>query len=256
MNRLFSSAKSTKPKTQVSKHQWFGMEVEVHRKAMKTLRLKVNAQDGLVRISVPHYLPDSAVQQFMRNNHQWILQRKNELAQHIQPKLNFETGELHPLWGQAYTLQISHSLERSSIRTTPDQSILMMVPSKYTASDKEKLLDNLYRRQLKKAIPALLQKWQPIVGKEVDDWGIKKMRTRWGTCNIQAKRIWLSLELAKKHPDCLEYVLVHELVHLHERYHNQHFKDLMTRFLPNWKEREVLLNQPTIGLQTPPDMDL
>ena len=232
------------------------MDVEVHRKEMKTLRLKVNAQTGLVRISAPHYLPDSAVFQFMQTNHDWIVQRKSELAKHIQPKLHFKTGEQHSIWGEPHTLEVVNSLGRSSVRAMPNQSLLMLVPSDADTSTKEKLLDNFYRRQLKKVIPPLLEKWQPIVGKEVDDWGVKKMRTRWGTCNIQAKRIWLSLELAKKPQACLEYVIVHELVHLHERYHNQNFRNLMTEFMPNWRELETLLNQPVAGLSEPQNLDL
>ncbi|MCF7647437.1 M48 family metallopeptidase [Bacillus subtilis] len=91
----------------------------------------------------------------------------------------------------------------------------------------------------------LLKKWQPIVGKEVNGWRIQKMKTKWGSCNTSTKRILLNLELAKKPPECLEYILVHELVHLHERHHNEKFRYLMDTFFPKWRlSRETLKNEP------------
>lgn len=99
--------------------------------------------------------------------------------------------------------------------------------------------------QLKKLIPVLLQKWSPVVGKEAKAWGVKKMKTKWGSCNMAAKRIWLNLELAKKSPECLEYILVHELVHLYERHHNERFRAHMDNIMPQWRlYRDILKSEP------------
>jgi len=103
------------------------------------------------------------------------------------------------------------------------------------------VLTEWYRAELKREIPKLIEKWQRIMKVDVRDFGVKRMKTRWGTCNIRAKRIWLSLELAKKDPKCLEYVVVHEMVHLLERLHNKRFYRLMDQFLPDWRERDLLL---------------
>ena len=111
----------------------------------------------------------------------------------------------------------------------------MFVNPGTTIDNKEKLLNQWYRTQLNQRIPALLDKWQPVIGKKVSEWDIKKMKTRWGSCNIVKKRIWLNLELAKKPPECLEYVFVHEMVHLLEPYHNARFKGFMDKFLPQWR---------------------
>ena len=93
--------------------------------------------------------------------------------------------------------------------------------------------------------PELLNKWQPIVGKEVSDWRVQKMKTKWGSCNISERRILINLELAKKSPECLEYILVHELVHLHERHHNDNFRALMDKFMPKWRlGRDLLKSEP------------
>ena len=102
-----------------------------------------------------------------------------------------------------------------------------------------------YRDEIKKVVPELLEKWQPIVGKKASDWGIKKMKTKWGSCNIEQHRIWLNLELVKKPLACIEYILVHELVHLHDRNHNEHFKCLMDKFMPDWRScRDLLKKEP------------
>ena len=99
-----------------------------------------------------------------------------------------------------------------------------------------------YRKQLKEQLPQLIEKWEKIIGVKSNDWGIKQMKTKWGACNIKAKRIWLNLELAKKPTICLEYILVHELVHLLEKNHNQRFISLMDKFMPKWRMHRDELN--------------
>jgi predicted metal-dependent hydrolase len=109
------------------------------------------------------------------------------------------------------------------------------------------VLTEWYREQLKLKIPDLLNRWQSIIGEQVADWGIKKMKTKWGSCNIKERRIWLNLELAKKPIECLEYVLVHELVHLLERHHNERFQAYMDQYLPHWRQCREILNREPLG---------
>ncbi len=123
--------------------------------------------------------------------------------------------------------------------------MVLFVKPETSKSNMALIVTSWYRNQLKNKIPILLEKWQPIVGVQVNDWRVKKMKTKWGSCNISAKRIWINLELAKKSPECLEYILVHELVHLHERHHNENFMKLMDQFLPNWRvSRGILKREP------------
>ena len=104
-----------------------------------------------------------------------------------------------------------------------------------------------YRKQLKIQIPPLIEKWEKVIGVKTNDWGVKQMKTKWGACNVYPKRIWLNLELAKKPPVCLEYILVHELVHLHEKNHNDRFITLMNEFMPKWRlHRNELNNLPIV----------
>ena len=118
-----------------------------------------------------------------------------------------------------------------------------------SAEQREQVLQRWYREQLKALIPPLLEKWQSVLGVQVADWGIKKMKTKWGACNIDARRIWLNLELAKKPVQCLEYIIVHELVHLLERHHNDRFQKLMDQFMPQWRLHREELNRGPLGYE-------
>ena len=117
------------------------------------------------------------------------------------------------------------------------------------AAKRQQVLDAWYRQQLQTLIPELIAKWQPVIKVNVADWGVKQMKTRWGTCNIRDRRIWLALELAKKPLICLEYVVVHEMTHLLERYHNERFYGFMTTFLADWRNIRLELNQQNVNQQ-------
>ena len=112
-----------------------------------------------------------------------------------------------------------------------------------TRDQRAKIVKEWYRKELKAQIPDLLSHWETIIGVKANDWGVKQMHTKWGACNVDDKRIWLNLELSKKPKVCLEYILVHELVHLHERHHNSRFIQLMNQFMPNWRLYRDQLNQ-------------
>jgi hypothetical protein len=113
----------------------------------------------------------------------------------------------------------------------------------HTKEKRERIVSQWYREELKHLIPEYIKKWEDTIGVTVNEWGVKLMKTKWGTCNEQDKRIWINLELAKKNPRCLEYIIVHEMVHLLERHHNDRFKAYMDEFLPNWKSIRDELNE-------------
>jgi predicted metal-dependent hydrolase len=116
-----------------------------------------------------------------------------------------------------------------------------------SAGERAQLLQRWYRRLLRGQVADLIAKWEPLIGVDLAGWGIKKMKTRWGTCNTEARRIWINLELAKKSPACLEYIVVHELVHLIERHHNERFQELMDRHLPQWRMYRDELNRAPLA---------
>jgi predicted metal-dependent hydrolase len=128
------------------------------------------------------------------------------------------------------------------VEYSADQGLILYVRPNSTKERRQKLLNDWYRQQLRAAIPTFLEKWQKEIGVTIGEWGIKRMKTKWGSCNLQARRIWLNLELAKKSPRCLEYIIVHELVHVLERKHNNRFYGYLTKYLPDWKEIKKELN--------------
>jgi predicted metal-dependent hydrolase len=123
----------------------------------------------------------------------------------------------------------------------------MYVKAESDTDYRRRLLSGWYRQQLKEQIPGLITKWEGIMGVDVAEWGVRQMKTKWGTCNIKSRRIWLNLELAKKPPHALEYIVVHELNHLLEKGHNERFKSLMDQFLPHWRQYREELNRAPLG---------
>jgi len=136
---------------------------------------------------------------------------------------------------------------RPRVEVNGKERIDLYAPAGSSAQEREEIMHRWYRKELKALVPPLIEKWQEVVGVEVDDWRIKKMKTRWGSCTIEARRIWLNLELAKKPIPCIEYIIIHELVHLLERNHTDRFRDLMDQFMPQWRYCRDMLNQAPLG---------
>lgn len=225
-----------------------GIDVQIVRKNIKNLHLAVYPPDGHVRVAVPPHVTDENVRLAVVSKLGWIKRQQKDF--HDQPRQSerkYVSGECHYFQGKRYRLELIERDEKPEIKLLKSGKIKMFVRPNTSIETKEKLLNEWYREQLKVLIPELLDVWQPIVGKKAEDWGVKKMKTKWGSCNIEQRRIWLNLELAKKPLECLEYILVHELIHLHERHHNEHFKKLLDKFMPNWKARQKLLNKSPLA---------
>jgi hypothetical protein len=151
------------------------------------------------------------------------------------------TGEIHYYQGRPFRLEVVEAHGRHVLFTEDDDRMILQVRPGTSRDNRALVLDRWYREQLDLVMPELLAKWQPIIDRNIRSWHIKRMRSRWGSCNITDRKISINLELAKKPVSCLEYVLVHELVHLHERYHNANFRRLMDYYLPDWRQRNKIL---------------
>lgn len=221
-----------------------GIKIQVVRKNIKNLYFRVYAKNGKVSVSAPHKISNADLQSAVISKLNWIKTKQIKLQSRPPPTVHqFITGESHYFFGKAYVLLITERRGKyEAILSAPYQLQLFVRPNTSRAN-KKKLLDHWYRTQLQQAILKLLEKWQPIIGKHVSHFGIKKMRSRWGSCNVLARRIWLNFDLVKKDPIYLEYVLIHELTHLHERKHNAYFKSLMDKYLPEWRSTQKKLNQ-------------
>jgi predicted metal-dependent hydrolase len=224
------------------------LQIEVVRKEIKNLHLAVYPPDGRVRIAVPLRLDDEAVRLAVISRLGWIRrQQKSFAGQERQSKREMVTGESHYFQGRRYLLDVIEQDGPAWVRLANNQTLELRVRSGMDRDQREAVLHRWYRHRLREQTPLLIAKWKSLIGVEVAEWGIRRMRTRWGSCNIPARRIWLNLELAKKPASCLEYIVVHEMVHLLERRHNDRFKALMDEFLPQWRLHRDELNRAPLG---------
>jgi predicted metal-dependent hydrolase len=218
-----------------------GIDVEVSRKQMKHLRLRLDGPEGDVKLSAPHGVPRRELEAFVVAKLEWIRAHRSRLAEvPLVTPASFVSGELHLLWGEDHRLVVREA-RRAHVGLV-DGRLEMRIGVGADVAARERVLERFYRRQLGSAIPLLVDKWEPMIVVEVAEWRVRKMKTRWGTCNIGARRIWLNLELAKRRAEFLEYVVVHEMVHLRERLHGERFQALMTEVLPDWRVLRAELN--------------
>jgi predicted metal-dependent hydrolase len=225
-----------------------GIKVEVVRKDIKNLHLGVYPPQGRVRVAAPLVISDEAVRLAVIDKLGWIRRQKAKFAeQPRQSQREMVNGESHYFLGQRYRLRVHEQAASARVAVRGIASLDLFVRPGTTADQREAVLLRWHREQLKALIPPLLEKWQPILGVQVADWGIKKMKTKWGSCNPASRRVWFNLELAKKPAQCLEYIVVHELVHLLERHHNERFTAQLEAHLPQWRQYREMLNQAPLG---------
>jgi len=228
-----------------------GLPVLVVRKAIKNLHLGVYPPHGRVRVAAPLAMNDDAVRLAVIGKLGWIKRQQAKFeAQPRQSEREMVSGESHYFLGQRYRLRVIEDHRTVKVELRSNAAIDLYVRPQTSAREREQVLQRWYRRQLKAMIPPLLEEWQPVVGVQVADWGIKKMKTKWGSCNKDARRIWLNLELAKKPPQCLGYIVVHEMVHLLERHHNDRFTEHMDKFMPLWRLFRSELNRGPLRHET------
>lgn len=223
-----------------------GISVKIIRKDIKNLHLGVHPPEGHVRVAVPHHVTDERVRLAVIDKLAWIKRQQAEfLQQPRQSPREMIAGETHYLWGRQYRLEVIEQAGKHRVEIAGGDKLRLFVRPGTDVVARQLVMIEWYRQQLKDRIPTQIESWQKKIGVTADSWGIKKMKTKWGSCNIEAKRIWLNLELAKKPPECLEYILVHERVHLLERRHNERFKSYMDQFMPKWQlHRETLNTSP------------
>jgi predicted metal-dependent hydrolase len=219
-----------------------GINVDVVYKDIKNLHVGVYPPIGRVRVAAPQRLDEAHIRLAVIHRLPWIKRQRKQLQDAArQSPREMVSGESHYVWGERYRLTVVERSKRPSIELDGGR-LLLFVPRDLDTAARLELLQRWQRRQLRAAIPALIERWEPTVGRCVPSWGIRRMKTKWGSCNCQSGRIWFNLELSKKHPRCLEYVVVHEMAHLLERNHGERFTTLMDAFLPDWRSRRDELN--------------
>ena len=219
-----------------------GIPVEIIKKNIKNMHLYVKPPDGHVEVSAPLHMSESSIELFLRTKLGWIRKQKEKFeTQERQTIREYVSGETFYLWGEAYYLRVNHNSKRNSLIIQGNEAILTIRESS-NAEQRRRWVNEWYREQLKEKVQKYLLKWENITNLHPSCWQIKYMTTRWGTCNTKTGKIWLNLQLAKKPIECLEYVILHELVHLKVKNHGKEFIDMMDGYMPYWREVRKKLN--------------
>lgn len=219
------------------------LHAEVIRKAIKHVHLSVLPPVGKVRVAAPQSMPLETIRLFVISKLPWIRTQQRKLqAQERETPREFLDKESHYLWGKRYLLELSFADAAPTVSLTPRKLKLQVRPGA-NAAQCEEVLDAWYRQQIRDALPALLDKWEPLLGVKTSRVFIQRMKTKWGSCTPDSGYIRLNTDLAKKPPECLEYIVVHELVHLLEPTHNERFSALMDLYLPHWHHLRAQLNR-------------
>jgi predicted metal-dependent hydrolase len=210
------------------------IEVEVVFKDIKNVHLSVYPPDGKVKISAPMHMALDTVRVFAISKLTWIKQQQKKLReQERETPREYLDRESHYVWGKRYLLRVVYTESALGVYLRHSKIILRLRPGA-TQEDKQAILEQWYREILKEAVQSLITKWEPIIGVKVARFFVQRMKTKWGSCNSAAGSIRINAELAKKPPECLEYIVVHEMTHLLEPSHNSRFITLMDQFMPNW----------------------
>lgn len=220
------------------------IKIDIVRKEIKNIHLAVYPPSGRVRIAAPLKLNEDAIRLFAISKLGWIKrnQRNFEGQERIAPR-EYKQRESHYFKGRRYLLTIVENEAKPKVVLKNKKFIELHIRPDTLTIKRHEILNEWYRDQLKKQIPVIIDKWENILNVKVEDWQVKQMKTKWGSCNIEKKRIWINLELAKKPEHCLEYIIVHEMIHLLERYHNEKFLYYINKFMPNWKSLKQELNR-------------
>ena len=224
-----------------------GIVVDVTLKDIKNVHLSVYPPTGAVRIAAPSRMSLDTIRVFAISKLGWIKQQQRKLlSQERETPREYIERESHYVWGRRYLLQIVEVASAPSVELAPSAMVLRMRPGTDEAK-RRAIVAAWYRNQIRSAAEPLIAKWQPVLGVQMSRLFVQKMRTRWGSCAPITRTIRLNTELAKKLPECLEYIVVHELAHLVVRTHDERFSGLMDTCLPSWRTTRQLLNEAPVG---------
>ena len=221
-----------------------GQEVKISKKSnLKNIYLRIVPPDGNIKVSAPIMCRDEEIRNFVLKKMPQISMIQNDFKnQPRQTKREYVSGEAHYLWGKPYMLEVKYGNKKSEVIKNPGR-IVLKVPDGTDEKKRESILTEWYRTELKRNLEIVSKKCEQNTGIKADEYRVKNMKTKWGTCNIENRRIWINLQLVKKPLECLEYVVTHELVHLIERNHTNRFRELVDGFYPGWRQAKKKLSE-------------
>ena len=221
-----------------------GLVAEVERKWIRNIYLRISPTDARIRISAPMTMSEEAIKRFILSKETWIRHRVKRVCEQKRPApYEYVSGEVHYYKGHSYRLKVIYYNGPAKVETESYEYIILYVREGATKERRAAILQEWYRAELKTLLAELIGKWEQTIGVKANRTTIKQMKTRWGSCNHRTHDINFNLELMKRPVHCIEYVVVHELLHIIVRLHNEQFKSLLTHYLPNWQQTKEELNR-------------
>lgn len=218
-----------------------GIDVQVNKKNIKNMHLSVKPPLGKVVVSAPLLLSTKSIENFVRLNLAWIKKQQEKFIN--QPRMSarqYVSGETYYIFGKQFFLEFIPSKKRTF--KIDGRKILLYMPENSSVENRQKFIREKFRKILIEQLERLIPKWEETTNLHCESFKTKYMTTRWGTCNSKAKRIWINLQMVEKPLECLEYIILHELIHLKISNHGKDFIEMMNQFMPDWKDRKNLLN--------------
>jgi predicted metal-dependent hydrolase len=217
--------------------------LDVVQKDIRNVHLSVHPPNGRVTVAAPLRMKPDTIRVFAISKLAWIKQQQKKFReQERETPREFLDRESHYVWGKRYLLTLKEAEQPSRVELTP-RRLVMTVRSGTSPEKRAEILEAWYRDQLREAIPEIIARWEPVIGVKVSRFFIQRMKTKWGSCTPASRNIRLNTDLARKPRECLEYIVVHEIVHLRESTHNERFVLLMNQFYPSWKQARQILNR-------------
>lgn len=215
------------------------IEIFITRKRIKNIYLNISYPDGAVKISAPYHVKDDVIFSFLEEKKAWIKKKQENIKNKKQLNFLYNTGEEHYYLGNKYNLEIVKD-KKEGVKIIGSK-LMLFVSNISSKNSREKVILKWYRRELERYIIENKDKWESLASRKASEWRIKRMKTRWGSCNPGAKRIWISLDIIKKPKECIDYIMIHELLHFLERGHNRNFYRLLSTYFPHYKIAEKML---------------
>lgn len=218
-----------------------GIDVQVNKKNIKNMHLSVKPPLGKVVVSAPLLLSTKSIENFVRLNLGWIKKQQEKFIN--QPRMSarqYVSGETYYIFGKQFFLEFIPSKKRTF--KIDGTKILLYMSENSSVENRQKFIREKFRKILIEQLERLIPKWEETTNLHCESFKTKYMTTRWGTCNSKAKRIWINLQMVEKPLECLEYIILHELIHLKISNHGKDFIEMMNQFMPDWKDRKNLLN--------------
>ena len=225
---------------------------EVVYKNVKTLRITVyppahssGARDSRVIIAAPDRTEKEYIWKFAAEKISWVKKHRERFLNNSKLTGSLRNRSAVYVWGIAHELELVEKQGNQKIRIEDGRMIMQVRPGT-TKAKREALLDSYYRRLLKETAPTIIRKWEGILNIEVKKLYVRKMKSHWGSCNYQKQTLRLNSELVKRKSECLEYVIVHEMLHIFEKGHNRNFYRLLSKYIPEWKTIRKKMNTGVI----------